>query len=131
MKGIDTNVLVRYLVQDDPEQAELATAYLQDINSKRETCFINNIVLCELVWGPQTAYKLSRTEIIATLEMLLKTNIFEFENKEAAWWSLRQMKQGKADFSDYLIGKLNTSAGCIDTVSFDSKLKGVEGFSSL
>ena len=131
MKGLDTNVLVRYLVQDEPEQGELATAYIREIKARGETCFINNIVLWELVWVLKSAYKLSRDEIIATLELLLKADTFEFENKSAALWAVQQMKLMKADLSDYLIGKLNQQAGCTETASFDAKLKGAEGFHSL
>ena len=131
MKGIDTNVLVRYLVQDDPRQGELAAAYIEKLKADRESCYINNIVLCELVWVLQAAYKLSREEVLAILELVLKTDIFEFENKDAAWWSLQQMKTGKADFSDYLICKLNEQAKCTETASFDKKLNEVESVRTL
>ncbi len=131
MKGLDTNVLVRYLVQDAPEQGEQAAAYIREIKASGETCFINNIVLCELVWVLKSAYKLSRDEIIATLELILRADTFEFENKSAASCAVQQMKQGKADFSDYLIGKVNQQAGCTETASFDAKLKSAEGFHSL
>ncbi|MEB3180290.1 MAG: PIN domain-containing protein [Nostocaceae cyanobacterium] len=61
MKGIDTNILVRYLVQDEPTQGELAAAYISEIKASGETCFINNIVLCELVWVLKSVYSLSRS----------------------------------------------------------------------
>lgn len=131
MNGLDTNVLVRYLVQDDLEQWRLADEYIKRVKANGETCFLNNIVLCELVWVLKTAYKLSRNEIIDVLEKILKADAFDFENREAAWWSVQQMKQGKADFSDYLINKINQQAGCHETVTFDAKLQGVEGISRL
>ncbi len=128
MKGIDTNILVRYLVQDDLRQGELATNYFERLKYEGETCFINHIVLCEFVWVLRAAYHLSREEIIETLEIVLKTDIFEFENKEIIWKSVQQTKRGKADFSDYLIGQLNAQAGCTETATFDQKLKGEESF---
>ncbi len=131
MNGLDTNVLVRYLVQDDLEQWRLADEYIKRVKANGETCFLNNIVLCELVWVLKTAYKLTRNEIIDVLEKILKADAFDFENREAAWWSVQQMKQGKADFSDYLINKINQQAGCHETVTFDAKLQGVEGISLL
>lgn len=131
MNGLDTNVLVRYLVQDDLEQWRLADEYIKRVKANGETCFLNNIVLCELVWVLKTAYKLSRNEIIDVLEKILKADAFDFENREAAWWSVQQMKHGKADFSDYLINKINQQAGCHETVTFDAKLQGVEGISLL
>jgi predicted nucleic-acid-binding protein len=131
MNGLDTNVLVRYLVQDDLEQWRLADEYIKRVKVNGETCFLNNIVLCELVWVLKTAYKLTRNEIIDVLEKILKADAFDFENREAAWWSVQQMKHGKADFSDYLINKINQQAGCHETVTFDAKLQGVEGISRL
>ncbi len=127
MNGLDTNVLVRYLVRDDLEQWKLADDYIKQVKASSETCFINNIVLCELVWVLKSSYKLSRNEITDVLEKVLKADAFEFENTEAAWWSVQQMKKGKADFSDYLIKKLNEQAGCRETVTFDTKMQGVEG----
>ena len=131
MNGLDINVLVRYLVQDDLEQWRLADEYIKRVKVNGETCFLNNIVLCELVWVLKTAYKLTRNEIIDVLEKILKADAFDFENREAAWWSVQQMKHGKADFSDYLINKINQQAGCHETVTFDAKLQGVEGISRL
>ena len=127
MNGLDTNILVRYLIQDDLEQWKLAKEYIKQVKVSGRTCFINNIVLCELVWVLKSSYKLTRNEITGVLEKILRADAFDFENREAAWWSVQQMKKGKADFSDYLISKLNAQAGCGETVTFDTKLLGVEG----
>lgn len=127
MKGLDTNVLVRYLVQDDLEQWRLADDYIKRAKVENETCFINNIVLCELVWVLKTSYKLSRDEIIGILETILRTDAFDFEDREAAKKSIQQMKLGKADFSDYLINQINQQAGCAETVTFDAKLQKLAG----
>lgn len=127
MKGLDTNVLVRYLVQDDLEQWRLADDYIKRAKAENETCFMNNIVLCELVWVLKTSYKLSRDEIIDILETILRTDAFDFEDREAAKKSVQQMKLGKADFSDYLINQINQQAGCAETVTFDAKLQKLAG----
>ena len=127
MNGLDTNVLVRYLVQDDMEQWKFADEYIKEVKANNDTCFINNIVLCELVWVLKTSYKLSRDEIIDVIEKILRADAFDFENREAAWWSVQQMKEHKADFSDFLIKKINQQAGCAETVTFDAKLQKVEG----
>lgn len=128
MKGLDTNVIVRFLVRDDEQQWELAEQY---INEAKEACLINNIVLCEVVWVLRASYKLSREQLIDTLEKMLKTNIFVFENREAIEWAIGQMKSGRADFSDYLITRLNQLAGCKETASFDAKLGQLEGIKLL
>ncbi|NMG22197.1 PIN domain-containing protein [Brasilonema bromeliae] len=126
MNGLDTNVLVRYLVQDDIEQGRLAAEYIKQVKASGQTCFINNIVLCELVWVLKSSYKLGRSEIIDVLEKILRTDVFDFENRETAWLSVQDMKKGKADFSDYLIVKLNKQASCSETATFDTKLQKVE-----
>lgn len=128
MKGLDTNILVRYFVQDDPAQGEKVTQFIEKTVAEGETCFINNIVLCELVWVLESAYGYSKAEIAELLEKVLKTSIFNFENKDAVWWSLREYKKSKADFSDCLISRQNKTHGCGETVSFDKGVKGVEGF---
>ena len=127
MKGLDTNVVVRFLVRDDEQQWQIADRYINEALQANEPCLINNIVLCEVVWVLRSRYKLSREKLIDTLENILKANIFVFENREAIEWAIGQMKSGNADFSDYLITRLNQLAGCEETASFDAKLGQVEG----
>lgn len=127
MKGLDTNVVLRFLVRDDEQQWQIADGYINEALQANEPCLINNIVLCEVVWVLRSRYKLSREKLIETLENILKANIFVFDNREAIEWAIEQMKSGKADFSDYLITRLNQLAGCDETASFDAKLAQVEG----
>jgi predicted nucleic-acid-binding protein len=128
VKGLDTNILVRYIVQDDPPQGEQVTQFIEKTVADGETCFINNIVLCELVWVLESVYRYSKEEIADVLEKLLRTSMFHFESKDAAWWSLREYKKSKADFSDCFISRQNKTYGCVETVSFDKKVKEVDGF---
>ncbi|GAC1470964.1 MAG: type II toxin-antitoxin system VapC family toxin [Chamaesiphon sp.] len=131
MKGLDTNVIVRFLVRDDEQQWQIASQYINDALQANQPCLINNIVLCEVVWVLQTSYKLSREKLIDTLEKILKTNIFVFENREAIEWAIEQMKSGKADFSDYLISRLTQLAACEETATFDTKLSQLQGIKLL
>lgn len=71
LKGIDTNVLVRYLVQDDPKQAKKATSFIEGYCTVDEPCFIDPIVLSELVWVQESNYKQIREEIVHIIEQLL------------------------------------------------------------
>lgn len=128
MKGLDTNVLVRYLVRDDEQQWRRACDYILEALGQGEVCFINNIVLCELTWVLSRAYKLSRDRVVDVLDKLLRTSSFEFENRSAVTLALQRMKNGKADFADYLVGKINQQCGCMETASFDRQVQGVEGF---
>jgi len=128
VRGLDTNVLVRYLTRDDEQQWQRAEQYINEALAAEETCFISTIVLCELVWVLRSAYQLPREELITTLEKILRANRFDFEHKAAAWGAFQQFQQGKADFSDYLLGKINQQAGCTETATFDAKLRDTEGF---
>lgn len=131
LKGLDTNIILRYLLRDDEEQWRLADQFINSVVDEASSCFINNIVLCELVWVLRSRYKLDREKLIETVEKLLRTDIFVFENQQAAWWAAQQMKHGRADFSDYLILKVNQQRDCIEAASFDTKLKGVKGIKTL
>ncbi|NEO91648.1 MAG: type II toxin-antitoxin system VapC family toxin [Moorea sp. SIO3G5] len=125
MIGIDTNILVRYLTRDDEHQWQQAS----DLIQKNQPCFVTNIVLCELVWVLRGAnYRFRKDEIINTLEAMLHSAAFKFENRSTVYQALQRYKKGKADFSDYLIGATSRQAGCIETASFDGKLKGERGF---
>jgi predicted nucleic-acid-binding protein len=122
--GLDTNVLVRYLLRDDPVQAARAERELE----RNERFLIDSIVLCELVWVLETGYGSSRTEIAAALERILGTAQFEIESKDLALAALDDFRRSAADFSDCLIGRRNRAAGVPETVTFDRNLKGLEGF---
>ena len=121
MIGLDTNVLVRYLTRDDEAQWKQA----EEIISNAESCFISNIVLCELVWVLRgKPYKYSQSEILKIIELLLQSSKLNFANRTVIYQALRLNKLGKADFADYLIGAVNHSYECDITVTFDRKLKG-------
>jgi len=128
MKGLDTNVLVRYLVRDDKKQAETASAFIQEAVDSGELIFINIVVLCELIWVLESAYGFHRTEIADVCEKILKTRQFEIESKEIVRGAINDYKKGKADFADYLIGRVNRMKGCDSTATFDRSLKNEEGF---
>ena len=79
MIALDTNILVRYITQDDPIQALKVTNFINQYVHKKNSLFINNIVLCELVWVLQSGYKFSALEIEKTLNYILVTEEFSFE----------------------------------------------------
>ena len=125
MTGLDTNILIRYLTKDDEAQFQKAVEIIRE----NQPCFIANIVLCELVWVLRgQLYKFSKDEIINTLEAMLNSSVFEFENPSAVYQAIERTKQGRADFSDYLIGAIARQKGCTETITFDKKLKGERGF---
>ena len=88
MIGIDTNVLVRYLVEDDKRQAEKVSAWVRDMRRRSETLVLNHIVLCELVWVLESGYDFPKSSILQTLERLLETKHFQIDHKDDVWAAL-------------------------------------------
>jgi len=123
MKGLDTNVLVRYLTQDDAAQARKATREIEGEDAS-ESLFIADVVMCELVWVLETAYGYGRAEILPVLERVLRTRQFAFEDKDLLWRAVDDYRSVKGDFADHLIGRVGKQTGCRETVTFDAGLKG-------
>jgi predicted nucleic-acid-binding protein len=126
MIGLDTNVLVRYLTQDDPAQTRLANELIDAMIGADQRCYISQTVLVELVWVLRRAYRLPRPAILDTLEKILLARHFEIEGKDAVWRALALLKAYNTDFSDCLISVKHESAGCTETVTFDQKAAALE-----
>jgi predicted nucleic-acid-binding protein len=131
MKGVDTNVLVRYITKDDAAQERAASRFLDSAGKRDEPIFVNVIVLCELVWVLGRAYEYSRAEVAAVIGQLLATEQLVVEDADLAWLALSDFKGSKADFADCLIGRKNLRLGCDATATFDGGLKGLAGFATL
>jgi predicted nucleic-acid-binding protein len=131
MRGLDTNVLVRYIVADDAKQTALANRLVEHSRAAGELLYISMVVLCELVWVLSRSYKQSKPEIVHALGLILRTRQFQLEDDLLVRRSLDAFQAGRADFADYLIGEICRRAGCEDCVTFDSGLKGADGFTVL
>jgi len=125
MIGLDTNILVRLFVMDDARQAEKAAAYIRRAETEGKKCFINPVVLCELVWVLESAYEYGKPEIAGLLEKMLMIKQFDIDSKDIVRQAVHDYRHGNADFADYLIGRINKHKGCEQTVTFDKALKGV------
>jgi predicted nucleic-acid-binding protein len=128
MIGLDTNVIVRFLVIDDPEQAKKASTLVRTAIKNNQPLFIDSIVLCELVWVLEGAYSFSKEEISDVLEKILMTEQIIIQDRDEAWLALDDYRSGAADFSDYYIGRINKTSGCNSTATFDQALKGNDLF---
>jgi predicted nucleic-acid-binding protein len=125
MIGIDTNVLVRYVVQDDARQSATANHFIETSLSDDEPGWIASVVLCEFVWVLESAYGYARNPIVATLQRLFEVDRFRVEAPALAWRALAEYRSG-GDFSDALIALANEHEGCDYTATFDraaAKLK--------
>jgi predicted nucleic-acid-binding protein len=119
--GLDTNVLVRYIVQDDAEQARRAAIFIENEMPKTLPGLISLAVMMELTWVLSRAYGYAKRDIANVLEQLLVTDGFEVETSDIAWAALRAFREGSADFSDYCICIRNRQAGAAHTVTFDRR----------
>jgi len=129
--GVDTNVLVRYLTQDDAAQARRVDAVFEDALRQGKRIHIDDIVLCELVWVLRGAYRFGKATIAAALEKIMSTALFSFSNRELLRSALEEYRAGDADFADYVIGARNRRAGCEQTLTFDRSLGKSAAFSML
>ena len=119
MIGIDTNILVRYFTNDDLVESKKAAELITSYSNIEASMFINNIVLCELIWVLERGYKYQKAQIVVLLKELLLTIEFFFENHEILWLSCLDYEKYPADFADILIGKLNNKSGCVKNFTFD------------
>lgn len=129
MIGVDTNVLVRYLTQDDPKQSAIATRFIEDRLSAANPGFVSAVTLCEIAWVLAVSYGADRKGVRQTVENLLTTKQLVVERAELVWKALRASEGAPADFSDALIGQIAAAHGCETTVTFDraaAKLPGLE-----
>ena len=123
MRGLDSNVLVRYLTQDDASQSRQANRLITESISRGEPLFLGAIVLCELVWVLRLAYRIRKSEIAETLTRILDTAQFVVEDADLCRQALSAYRDGSGDYSDYLLGGRNRKAGCSATATFDRRLR--------
>jgi len=117
--GIDTNVLVRYIAQDDPRQSQQATKLIEQACDSATPGFIGLVVLVELVWVCESCYQATRGEVVEILRRILSIRQLVVQEAETVWKALRLFEVGKADFSDCLIERMGNAAGCSAMMTFD------------
>ena len=120
MIGLDTNVLVRYITQDDPIQSEQANVLFESFSTVSES-YVSVVSLIELVWVLSGCYASRKAKINNVLENLLHTKYIIVQDTAIVWKALRNFKEGKADFPDCLIKHTSFDAGCSSVVTFDIK----------
>ncbi len=119
MIGLDTNVVIRYLVQDDIGQAEIANRIFEKELSASNKGHICPIVLCETIWVLLRSYKQKKKKLVEVVRTMLMADNIEIEHRDAVWKALRDFETGDADFSDYLIAYINQACGSPVTLTFD------------
>ncbi|WP_431702170.1 PIN domain-containing protein [Pseudomonas sp. BR20] len=118
MIGLDTNVLVRYVTQDDPVQSPKASELIESLTTLSPG-FVSLVSVVELVWVLQSCYQSAKNDIVVVLETLLRTRELTIEHAEVIWQALRRFTANNADFADCLIERCGHAAGCEYTATFD------------
>ena len=118
MIGLDTNVLVRYIMQDDPKQSPKATKLIESLDSESPG-YITLVSGIELYWVLTSCYELTGQQVAQALEAILRTKQFLVERADQVMRALRVFGVGKADFADCLIERSASGAGCTQTMTFD------------
>src|SRR5438105_7717489 len=119
MIGLDTNVLVRYIAQDDERQGAKAARFIEQECSEMRPAFIAVVVLCEIAWVLEDCYETRKPDVIAILERVLRTKQFVVETAETVWKAVRLFETSRADFADCLIDRIGAAHGCEYTTTFD------------
>jgi len=118
MIGLDTNVLVRYIMQDDPKQSPKANKIIDALSSD-DPGFITVVSVIELYWVLTAGYALTDEQFLQAMEGILRTKQFVVENADQVLRALRVFEKGRSDFADCLIERTAASAGCAQTMTFD------------
>jgi predicted nucleic-acid-binding protein len=121
MIGLDTNVILRYLLQDDSKQTRQANHIVDRQLSEQVPGFISLVTVLEIVWVLRSLLKQGPFQIASLLEHLLTADSLEVQNEQQVFESVFALKRGTGEFEDALLGALNAWAGCSHTLTFDRK----------
>ena len=128
MIGLDSNILVRYLTQDDPTQTPKATAIIERRLTEENPGFVSIVAMAEIVWVLERAYRFPARQIARAIERMLQADVLVVENEQEVFTAMIALKQNRGSFADALIADLGTRAGCSHTLTFDRKALRLPGF---
>lgn len=127
MIALDTNVLLRLLLNDDAAQTSKARQAIETFEARGEPVLLNDIVLAEAVWTLRGRYATSKADLLRMLRALLDTATFVFESRDVAHAAITLFEHSSVDFPDCLIAAKNSAAGCSHTLTFDRAMRGLAG----
>jgi predicted nucleic-acid-binding protein len=128
MIGLDTNILVRYLTQDDPVQSLKAVEIIERRLTEENPGFVSIVAMVEIVWVLDRAYHLAAHEIAAAIERMLQADVLVVENEQEVFNAMIALKGGQGLFADAVIAALGARMGCSYTLTFDRKASRLPGF---
>jgi len=128
MIGLDTNILVRYLTQDDPLQSGKATDLIERRLTEEAPGFVSVVAMAEIAWVLERAYHLADADIAEAIERILQADALVVESEQEVFIAMTALQEGRGTFADALIGALADRAGCSGTLTFDRKALRLPGF---
>ena len=131
MKALDTNVLIRFLVRDDVRQAETVYKIFKQAETKKETFYVPLLIVLEIIWVLESVYKITRHDIIDSLNDLVLMPILDFESQPAIMNFISSARNNKTDLSDLLIAHAAKFSGCECVLTFDKRASDYKLFSLL
>ena len=131
MIGLDTNVLVRYFLQDDPQQFRKAAEVIEGRLTESNPGFISLVTLMETIWVLTRSYGFGTPAIAKAIERMLQADTLVVQNEQEVFTAMTMMRTGQSSFADALIGALAAWAGCETTLTFDRKAARLGGFTLL
>ena len=126
--GLDTNILVRYLTQDDPIQSAKAREIVERRLTEEKPGFVSIVAMVETVWVLERAYRLTPHEIVGAIERMLQTDVLVVENEQEVFTAMIALKDGQGSFADAMIAALGARMGCSCTLTFDRRALRLPGF---
>ena len=128
MIGLDSNILLRYVTQDDPVQAAQATHLMEHRLTEQDPGFVSVVAMVETVWVLERSYRFGSARIVAAIEHMLGAETLAVENEREVFTAMVALKEGRGAFADALIGALCAKAGCSRVVTFDEGALRLPGF---
>jgi len=126
--GLDTNVIVRYLTQDDRVQAAKATYIVEHVLTEDNAGFVSVVAMVETVWVLERAYGFGGKAIASAIEALLAIDVLVIQSEQEIFAAMIALKANRGSFADALIGALGAAAGCAKTLTFDRKASRMAAF---
>lgn len=121
MKGVDTNILIRFLTGDDEPQAKIVYNIFKRAESEKDELFVPLLVILELIWVLESVYEIPRTEILDSIKQLILMPILKFEHLSALQQFTHSAQENKYGLSDLLIAHSAKGMGCETVITFDQR----------
>jgi predicted nucleic-acid-binding protein len=128
MIGLDTNILVRFLMEDDPIQSAQARRLIERRLTEHNQGFVSLATILETTWVLESVYKRSRQQVAEAIRRILQVDTFIIQNEQEVYTAMVTLQTGQGSFEDALIASLGLWAGCTSTLTFDKKASRLEGF---